>query len=351
VHRAVLLALIPSLIALASACALLRLVCGISGARLNLKRIRRLHSCQHGGVQTLSFVLTLPLFIMIVLFIVQVSQLMIGIMSVHYAAFAAARSAVVWTAAHSDGYFTGLAEEVENVLQPPLTDDRPLDLEFNHVLTSTGSSGGVDFSSVSGKLNKLFGAAVMGCAAASPSRPLAPSEPCFQCGVYSPAIVALYGRLVPGSAGNARTARRLDAKISYAYWNTRVRIGFLDQDSLEGPTYNPRVLRIVDGMASVDEEGEWIRDWIEHEVGWQDPLVLTVQHDFALLPGPGRFLAKYIVRGDGQTDRVASRVELKAATRSGVPYQTPVYTTSITASATLTTEGLKPLLSYVQNHE
>ena len=47
-------------------------------------------------MQSLSFVLTLPLFIMVMMMIVQVSQLMIGMVVVHYAAFAAARSAAVW---------------------------------------------------------------------------------------------------------------------------------------------------------------------------------------------------------------------------------------------------------------
>ena len=47
-------------------------------------------------MQSLSFVLTLPVFIFIMMMIVQVSQLMIGIVVVHYAAFAAARSAAVW---------------------------------------------------------------------------------------------------------------------------------------------------------------------------------------------------------------------------------------------------------------
>ena len=44
-----------------------------------------------GSVQTLSFVLTLPIFIMVMMLIVQVSQLMIGLIVVHYAAYAAAR--------------------------------------------------------------------------------------------------------------------------------------------------------------------------------------------------------------------------------------------------------------------
>ena len=67
-----------------------------SRAQLRLGRLFKLHRDEVGSVQSLSFVLTLPLFIMIMMMIVQVSQLMIGTVVVHYAAFAAARSAAVW---------------------------------------------------------------------------------------------------------------------------------------------------------------------------------------------------------------------------------------------------------------
>ena len=67
-----------------------------SRAQLHLGRLFELHRDEVGSVQSLSFVLTLPVFIMIIMMIVQVSQLMIGVVVVHYAAFAAARSAAVW---------------------------------------------------------------------------------------------------------------------------------------------------------------------------------------------------------------------------------------------------------------
>ena len=63
-----------------------------SRAQLRLGRLFELHRDEVGSVQSLSFVLTLPLFIMIMMMIVQVSQLMIGTVVVHYAAYAAARS-------------------------------------------------------------------------------------------------------------------------------------------------------------------------------------------------------------------------------------------------------------------
>ncbi len=80
-----------------------------------------------------------------------------------------------------------------------------------------------------------------------------------------------------------------------------------------------------------------------------DPIRLTVTHDFALLPGPGRFLAKFIVRADGEPDRVSSRVEIRGGPGDSVPWTRPSYTVPISASATLTNEGFKPLLAYEQN--
>ena len=94
--RAILTACLPwlalLLMLILAAWALLR----FSRAQLRLGRLLELHRDEAGSVQSLSFVLTLPLFIMIMMMIVQVSQLMIGTVVVHYAAFAAARSAAVW---------------------------------------------------------------------------------------------------------------------------------------------------------------------------------------------------------------------------------------------------------------
>ena len=344
-NRAILQALLPALAALAAAFILLRLVVGLSRARLEIARLGKLHRSEEGAVQSLSFVLTLPLFIMIVMFIVQVSQLMIGIMGVHYAAFAAARAAIVWTPARIVGNTMGEVEEIENELQPPLRTEIPIDLTF------TGS--GTDFEGAAGytsyKLEKILGAAAMATAPVSPSRQMVDPISCSQCGVQAWAFQAMYQQLVPSSQSNSRIPMRLLNKLSYAYWNTRVELAFFDKDTQEGPTYNPRELVLFDGLPQRNDEGEWIRDWVPHEVGWQDPLRLTVTHDFALLPGPGRFLAKFIVRANGERDRVSSRVAIRGGADDQVPWIRPAYTVPISASATLTNEGFKPLLPYEQN--
>jgi hypothetical protein len=347
-NREVLQALIPSVIALAIAFVMLRLVIRFSGAKLELKRLKKLHDCEHGGVQSLSFVLTLPLFIMIVMFIVQVSQLMLGLIAVHYSAFAAARSAVVWSPARFNDDSSGYRTVDENELQPPLTADNPLDMEYDNDLSLVGG-GGSDRIAASAKLNKIFSAAVMGVAPVSPSRRVVEDPACTRCGVHPTMVQQFYQMLVPESSQNSKIPVRLLNKMSYAYWNTRIRLSFVDKDSRDGPTYNPRVLRMFDGMAVTDRTGDWVRDWTDHEIGWEDPITITVEHDFALLPGPGRFLAKYLVRQDGNVDQVAPRIETRMPGQDRVPFLEPTYTIPISASATLTNEGLKPLLRYEQN--
>src|SRR5580704_4573888 len=119
-HRAILAACFPWFLWLLAGFAGLWLLARISGARLELGRLRSLHRSEEGGIQTLSFVLTLPIFMMIVLFIVQVSQLMIGIVVVHYAAFAAARAASVWLPAE-------MQNEPANILDPiAINEDRSI---------------------------------------------------------------------------------------------------------------------------------------------------------------------------------------------------------------------------------
>lgn len=344
-HRAVLEALIPAFVALAIGFVLLRLVVRVSGAKFDFRRLRRIHSCETGAVQSLAFVLTLPLFIMIVMFIVQVSQLMIGIMGVHYATFAAARAATVWAPARVNSYYA--PREIENILQPPLAEDAPVALQFD----GDGAGAALPTGAESYKLNKIFAAAVTAVAAVSPSRAAVEPVDCTNCGVKPWAVRDWYQQLVPSSNSNARIPPRLINKMSYAYWNTRVDLQFFDKDTREGPTYNPRELVIVDGLPIEIGENEWLRDWTPHEVGWQDPLQLTVTHDFALLPGPGRFLAKYIVRADGQADNVSQRISVNGSLSNGVPWLEPTYTTRISASATLTNEGFKPLLAYEQELE
>ncbi len=350
-NRALIEAIWPLILALAVALVLLVLVCRISGAQIKWRRIARLHKCQQGGVQSLSFVLTMPVFIMIVLFIVQISQLMIATMVVHYAAYAAARSASVWIPAQILGDFD-MDDEAENVLPAPIREDNPVMLAYDQQYVSpesqdydvweyNGTSGFIDRTR---KYERIFTAAAMACA------PLAPSHDWnYDNGLQiSPVIDAtqrMYAATVPSSRSNERIPQRLANKLSYSFLNTTVLISFVDKNTLRGPTYNPRVpVRLEDGEVLRTPEGEVVRSWNPHEIGWQDPLTLTVTHHFALLPGPARFLSSRLVRADGLPDQTRDRIR---PTTTGNDRQ--LYVTDIRASATITTEGIKSVVPYLQS--
>ena len=125
-HRDILIACLPCFVVLCAAMLVLRGVLAVGVASWDWRRLTQMHRCQRGGVQSLAFVLTMPVFIMVVLLIVQVSQLMIAQMVLHYAAFAGARSASVWLPAAVDDPTTELDDyaEVENrVSDSPSTSD------------------------------------------------------------------------------------------------------------------------------------------------------------------------------------------------------------------------------------
>jgi hypothetical protein len=329
-HRAVMEACLPSLIALALAFHALVLLVRVASRGCSLRqvmsRLRTLHRCQNGAVQSLSFVLTLPFFIVICMFIVQVSQLMIGVMVVHYAAYAAARSAIVWIPARVD-------DLAENKLGPPITTDSPL------LLTGDGSLVRENF-----KYRKIFEAAALACAPISPSRDVGFSLDDLSSG-SSFVMKELYESLAPASARNTRIPDRIEHKLAYSFQNTAVRISFHDKNTQRGPTYNPRVV-VRDpqsGQIVRDGSGQVVRRWDPHEVGWEDPVTVRVTHEFALLPGPGRVLAKYLVRNNDEPDRVAERIETRSTST-----RERLYTTKIVAAATLTNEGFKTVIPYEQ---
>lgn len=324
-HRAILEACLPGLLALLASFVLLWFVVRVSGGRWNLKRLRELHRCQDGGVQSLAFVVTLPLFMVIVQFIVQVSQLMVGVMVVNYSAYAAARSASVWVPVklRSDD-----VQQNEWVMEDK-TLDGPLPVGTEVELPQRGE-----------KFEIIRRAAVLSCAPISPSRDLGFTLSGNQELSRSvPAMQRLYASIVPSSQNNPRVNDRLQNKVAYAFENTNVRVEYIVRNHT--PSYKPPVpIRIEQPPGS--GQYIWEKPWDEWEVDWQDPIRVTVEHDFALLPGPGRFLAKFIVRADGQEDTVSPRIDRRSQ-GGGV-----VYTTKMIASATITNDGWKSIAPYAQ---
>lgn len=331
-NRAVLEACLPCLVALAAAVVALRLVVLVSGARLDLSRLRDVHRCQEGGVQSLAFVLTVPIFLAIVLFIVQISQLMVGVVQVNYAAFAAARAASVWVPALvvRDSRFSS---------QPP--DFLDVEAEnFLHIDTYTREGDVLTIfpSDYSMKAPWIRAAAILAVAPVCPSRDLGLSSD--QLPYYLQQSLTstrnLYLAMVPAAASNARVPIRLSNKITFAEANTLIALQWRDTaatngtNTTVGPTYNPQ----GHPLAASDPDLEWEPG----EAGWQDAITVHVIHHFALLPGPGRLLARQLVRSDGLPDNISSRI-----TRDQTNYSEAVYTTPITASATMTAEGIRSL--------
>ncbi len=321
--RSVLVAWLPWLGLLAVLCVALGWVVRLSGARCEWRRLRWVHADQSGAAQSLSFVLTLPVFVLIMLFIVQVSQVMIGIVVVHYAAFAAARSAAVWIPANlADGV------EGENRISTYWVDPEA-QAQVLPILDPTSpnygpAEGGVTYVVAPGspKYQKIASAAVLACMPLAPSRDLGLTVP-PEAAMAPVVLTEAYRRLVPAADLNPRTPKRLENKLAYSLLATTVEIRFFHPNS-EPPL-------VTYGLP--DDPGEFYFN----QIGWQDPITVTVTHQMALLPGPGRWLAKTASGPEGRPDQVAAAIRQVRG----------LYVYPLSASATLGNEGEKSVISYV----
>ncbi len=291
-----------------------------SRAQLRLGRLLELHRDETGSVQSLAFVLTLPLFIMIMMMIVQVSQLMIGTVVVHYAAFAAARSAAVWIpAAMADPEGPCCISSYE--VDPDVPDQ--VAPELDPTAPDYGpSSGGLTYKIEPGspKFEKIASAAILACVPISPSRDLGLQAPTNA--QLDAVLKSAYGALAPSSSSNSAIGPRLDRKLAYAVQNTDVQIRFFHKNQ-EPP------------LETYDEEDD-PGEFYFNEVGWQDTITVTVNYQFPLLPGPGRMLARYVLGASGK-DTVAATIQ----------NQSGVYTYPLQAAATIGNEGEKSVVTYV----
>jgi hypothetical protein len=294
-------------------------------SRLRLARLRMLHRNQYGGVQSLAFVLTLPLFIMVLMMIVQISQLMIATVTVHYAAYAAARSASVWIPA-------ALEPEGPNTISAYVPDPDALDQDFP--ILDTGdpgygpSGGGVTYivlpDSNSPKWRKIHQAAVLACMAVSPSRETDFDVPAWAVGT-SQTLETAYGSMVSPSGLNARIPARLRNKLAYAIAATEIEVRFFHQNR------EPPLTTYFQGP----DPGEFY----PNELGWQDVVTVTVHHQLALLPGPGRML--FHLRRPVGSDASGPQIRDLGS----------VYVYPLSASAVMGIEGEKPLVTYFYRHD
>jgi hypothetical protein len=193
----------------------------------------------------------------------------------------------------------------------------------------------LDMSSVengdSYKYDRIWRAAVLACLSISPSRDALGGQGAGILGGtdIDEGLQRFYPAFDQSSQSNSRIATRLENKAAYSMLATSVRLTFEDRNSepREGTrTYNPIAHPIVEYYPS--------------EVGWQDPITVTVTHHFALLPGPGRMLDRLLVRQDGAPDRVSEAID---------EADNGVYTTPLTASATMTAEALMSVRPYVHD--
>ena len=319
------------------------LVVRLAGGRVEPARLRRLHGDEEGGVQSLSFVLTMPFFIMVLMMIVQVSQLMIGTVVVNYAALAAARSAIVWIPAN-----LGPGGELENQIStgyeidPNAPDQVPPELDPTAPDYGPSPQGGLTYlldpspGSLAGgepltpKYEKIVSAAVLGCMPICPSRDLQISLSA-QGQAMAETLQAAYGSMVSSSSSNGAINGRIANKLAYAMAATTVEVRFYH------PNFEPPLETYP--IAPHYEYQQY--EFQPNELGWQDQVTVKVTHQYALLPGPGRLLAKMIRNPDGTSsnDTVAQSIQ-----KIGNVYVYP-----ITAEATLGNEGEKSVLPYEIN--
>ncbi|MGQ9574034.1 MAG: TadE/TadG family type IV pilus assembly protein [Thermoguttaceae bacterium] len=323
--RAILQSCWPWMAVWLGGCAGLWLLARLSRAKPDWGRLRRLHPDQCGTAQSLSFVLTLPVFVIVILFIVQLSQLMIGTMAVHYAAYAAARAATVWIPAR-----IGIGPEAENcVLGYALDPDAPE--QVMPILDPSDEAfgpaeGGLTYRIYEEgfKYRKIAWAAILALVPISPSRDLGldlPGEAIAPADILQRAFHAMAPQ--PAS-GPGAFSRRLRNKLAYAIQNTAVEVRFFHPNS-EPP------------LVAWDPPHEFREG---QELGWQDPITVTVHYNLALLPGPGRLLFRTRHRDPRTIGTILPQANtyvftLTGSARTGLQ------------SATLGNEGEKSVLPYV----
>ncbi len=296
----------PWAVLLIGAVVVARILVGVSGAKLNWNRLRSINRCQAGSVQSLAFVLTLPFFVMIMMLIVQASQVMVANVAVHYSAFAAVRSAAVWIPANV------------NIIE---AENRISSIEW----LETGQEGSrYRIAPFGEKFSKIRQAAVLAVMSQGPSRDLGYTldangeQTAF-------ALVSLYQGLDAESGTNTLIARRLRNKLAYSYANTDVQIEFWHRF---GQNRSQR-----DAPLEIDYDiPPYLDEFQPNELGWQDHLTATVTYNVPLLPGPLRLFANGARIGE------TSRTDANGQ----------AYVFEIAASATLGNEGEKPLISHWQ---
>jgi hypothetical protein len=143
--------------------------------------------------------------------------------------------------------------------------------------------------------------------------------------------------------------------LAYALENTVVRIEVRHNEQAEPPLYD-----VMGGYYEVPEQIYYdpymdieFYDFGPNEIGFQDQVLVTVVHDFALLPGPFRFLrrqfdwllgenGKYVYHEGAEASYGVST--LSAADRGKMR----AFVHAVKATVRLTNEGEKSVVPYLQ---
>lgn len=211
----------------------LRLLLRLSGGRKPQRTVWGLHGDQRGSVQSLSFVLTLPLFIMIIMAIVQIGQIMMAQVVVEYAALASARAASVWTPTYTT--LEGESEQQRNCLG-----DRRELIEKDQAAARYRITTSAKTYTKVGQIQK---AAHMACLPICPSRWPYPGEPTFadpESEEAQKVIAKAYLQMAGehSSASEQAVSDRVKKKYAYSEKNTHVEIE-IEHPSNEPPFHPP----------------------------------------------------------------------------------------------------------------
>jgi hypothetical protein len=248
---------------------------------------------------------------------------------VHYAAFAAARSAAVWIPANmvfepenqvSSYYPDPNVPQVFPIWDPTDEDYGPAEGGVTYVIEPANATYGQISSP---KLRKVALAAVMACMPICPSRELGLSAAAG--GGLAGQIDEAYRTMVP-DAYTEGISLRLRRKLAYALQHTSIEVHFYHSNR------EPELRRHYDRHT-----GAYLGGFEDNELGWQDSITVTVKHDLALLPGPGRLLARPTRAPDTAVDGV---------------YVYPLYASrpypyARSPSATMGNEGEESVIPYV----
>ena len=329
-HRQILEACLPFAILMIVAFGVLGLMIRLSRASWDWRRLKQLHRDQEGGVQSLALVVTLPVFMALICMIIQLSQVLMATMGVHYSAYAGARAAAVWLPTYTFSSYDSLRETPNHVLYDadnPYINNVSAFLHVSQLgqqvseipkdpagaanyfanLRASGVPNEMQIYGILGptsinyspKYRKVWTASVLALAPFCPSTIQQDFDEQIP-GVVHPSMETI-NEIVQGYWMNQQPGlndnvlrQRVGRKLRWAEENTMVFLEWRRAKRatgeqflvMEGLTYNPADYP-PDSNNYVPHE--------PYEVGWQDPINVHVYHRFGLMPGFGA-LFQYVER-------------------------------------------------------